>query len=170
MTEEYVGESVARFWRAARSRAVRDNLAASSAMWSPTDVPPPAWAFGDDPVIADELVGLVLDGLKTATSSAMVEYEGTTEPLPKPGDLSIILDGEGHPQALIRTTSVEQVPFNEVTEDHAYAEGEDDRTLESWRREHEKYWRRVLADTAHEFDPSMPILLERFELLYPSAQ
>lgn len=167
MTEEYGDDAIIKFWRAARSRAVRDNLAASSAMWSPTDVPPPAWAFGDNAVIADELVGLVLDGVKTATSSALAEYEDTDEPLPKSGDLSIILDGEGQPQALIRTTHVEQVPFNEVTEDHAHAEGEDDQTLESWRSEHEKYWRRVLADTSHEFDPNMLILLERFELLYP---
>jgi hypothetical protein len=35
--------------------------------------------------------------------------------------------------------------FTEATAEFAYSEGEDDRTLDSWRREHRKYYTRVLA-------------------------
>ena len=51
---------------------------------------------------------------------------------------------EGHPRALIRTSRVDVVPLRDVTGEFAALEGEDDRTLVSWRREHERYFRRVL--------------------------
>lgn len=63
--------------------------------------------------------------------------------MPEVGDYSVILDSKGKPAGIIRTTSVVVKPFDEVEEAFAYSEGEDDRTLESWRREHRKYWTRV---------------------------
>ncbi|GMA30767.1 ASCH domain-containing protein [Litorihabitans aurantiacus] len=127
-------------------------------------VSPPAWSFGDDPRIADELLGHVLSGRKSATSSARAEY-GPDEPLPRVGELSILLDGEGRPRALVRTTAVDLARFDEVDEAFAAAEGEDDLSLGSWREQHEIYWRRVLGDDG--FDPGMEVVLERFELLDP---
>ena len=122
--------------------------------------------FGDSPELADQLLELLLNGTKTATAATVAEYEEEEEPLPRVGDLTINLDGQGRPRALTRTTSATVKPFREVDAEHAYLEGEDDRTLASWRREHEKYWRRVLPDIDVEFSESIPILLDRFELLY----
>ena len=90
--------------------------------------------------------------------------------MPRPGDLSILLDADGHPRALIRTTRVDIVPFRDVTEEFAALEGEDDRSLVSWRREHERYFRRVLDGTGVEFDEDLTVALERFEVLYPKPQ
>ncbi|MGO1317393.1 MAG: ASCH domain-containing protein, partial [Cellulomonadaceae bacterium] len=56
--------------------------------------------------------------------------------------------------------------FDEVTAEHAAAEGEDDGSLDSWRTEHERYFRRVLAPLGVEFSGDMPVVLERFELRY----
>ena len=107
----------------------------------------------------------MLDGVKTGTSSALAEY-GPNDALPAVGELSIILDGVANPRALLRTTAVDRVRFEDVTADFAAREGEDDRTLESWRREHEKYWMHVLG---HEvFSPSMEVLCETFELIDPT--
>ncbi|PWD52236.1 ASCH domain-containing protein [Serinibacter arcticus] len=128
-----------------------------------TAVAPPAWSFGDNPRLADELLGHVLSGRKTGTSTALVEFG--EEPLPREGELSIILDGAGHPRALVRTTSVATVRFDEVDEAFARAEGEDDLSLGSWREQHETYWRRVLGVDA--LDPATEIVTERFELLDP---
>jgi uncharacterized protein YhfF len=111
----------------------------------------------------------VRDGAKTGTSTALAEFEQGDEPLPATGELSIVTDGAGRPGALIRTTRVEIVPFDQVDAEFAAAEGEDDRSLASWRREHETYWRRVLAPLGQEFSPAMPVVTERFELLYPRA-
>ena len=107
-------------------------------------MPPQAWSFGDEPELAEKLLDAVLAGDKSATSSALWDYDEEGAPLPVVGELSILLDGENHPRALIRTTSVETTAFEEVDEDFAAAEGEGDRTLESWRKGHEAYFRRNL--------------------------
>ena len=167
--DEQAGE-IQEFWEMARGRAKLGRLDVVTGTSAASTVPPQAWAFGDNPRLADELLGLVLDGTKTATASSLAELEATGEPVPRRGDLSILLDGAGHPRALIRTTGVDVVAFGEVSEEFAALEGEDDRTLASWRREHERYFRRVLAGTGVEFTEDLPIALERFELLYPKPQ
>ena len=127
---------------------------------------PEAWPFGATPAHADELLALVLTGIKTGTASAVWEYEDGDEPMPQGGELSIILDGSGEPRAVIRTTALEIVPFDRVSAEHAHSEGEGDRTLASWREAHERYWRRY-SGSPRGFAPDMPILCERFELLWP---
>lgn len=105
------------------------------------ETPPEAWAFGATPEHADELLALVLAEIKVGTASSLWDYEESGDPLPVVGELSIILDGSGAPRAVIETTAIDIVPFDEVDEAHAYAEGEDDRTLAQWREVHERYWR-----------------------------
>nr|WP_245862690.1 ASCH domain-containing protein [Sanguibacter antarcticus] len=117
--------------------------------------------------MADELLALVLAETKTATSSALSDYDAEDVSLPEAGDLSIILDGEGHPAALIRTTEVEIVPFEAVTEDFAAAEGEGDRSLESWRDGHTSYFTRILG--VPEVPADLQVVTERFVLLYPTT-
>jgi uncharacterized protein YhfF len=161
-------EKILRFWETARVRANRNAIGGAIAETTMTTVAPQAWSFGDSPELADELIQLVLDGTKTATAELVVEFENAGEPLPAKGDLSIVLDGAGDPRVLVRTTRVDVVPFEQVTEEHAYLEGEDDRTLSSWRGGHEQYWRRQLAGSGREFDPTIPVVCERFQVLYGS--
>lgn len=97
-----------------------------------------AWAFGDSKEIADELAKLVVDGFKTATASNYTLYD-YNEPLPYVGLHNIILDGDGQAVAILENVSVEIVPFDEVTEEHAFLEGEGDRTLRYWRDTHETF-------------------------------
>lgn len=155
------------FWEAARGHAGLGDIAVVGGVSAAAGVAPAAWAFGDNPVIADELVALVLAGTKTATSSALADYQGEGSRLPEVGELSIILDGAGHPAALIRTTEVEIVAFGDVSADFAAAEGEDDRSLESWRSEHTSYFTRTLGVPALPAD--FQVVTERFELLYPTS-
>lgn len=72
----------------------------------------------------------MLGGKKTGTATPVIELEREGEKMPEVGDYNIILDDKGKPTAIIRITSVEIKPFNEVDEAFAYSEGEDDRTLE----------------------------------------
>ncbi|WP_425956492.1 ASCH domain-containing protein [Xylanimonas sp. McL0601] len=161
---------IQQFWEQSRTRAGMARVGAVVGVgWTET-MPPPAWSFGDSPQLADELLRLVLARVKTATAGAVWEYEAADEPLPRKGSLSIVLDGAGEPGALIRTTVVEVVRFEAVTEEHAFLEGEGDRSLEEWRESHETYWRRTLPPTGHEFRPDMDIVCERFELLYPKGR
>lgn len=159
-------EKILRFWEMARVRVSRNAVGGTIAETTATTMAPQTWAFGDSPELSDELLGLVLDGTKTATAELVEEFEGGGEALPVKGDLSIVLDGAGAPRLLVRTTRVDVVPFDQVTAEHAYLEGEGDRTLESWREAHERYWRRTLGAVGRQFQPSMPVVCERFEVLY----
>ncbi len=128
---------------------------------------PDAWAFGDHATLADELLALVLDGTKTATASSAWDVEADGDPVPAVGDLSIVLDGSGHPRALIRTTQVRVVPFMDVDDEHARLEGEGDLTLQHWREAHETFFRRTASDDRG-FDETMPVICERFEVVEPT--
>ena len=125
---------------------------------------PEAWAFGATPEHADGLLRLVLDGVKTGTASSLRDYEADGDPLPEVGELSIILDGSGAPRAVLETTEVTTVPFDQVTAEHAHAEGEGDRTLAAWRQIHERFWTEHSADG---FAADMLVVCERFRLIHP---
>ncbi|WP_375430048.1 ASCH domain-containing protein [uncultured Friedmanniella sp.] len=107
----------------------------------------------------------MLEGTKTATASAREDYDVEEEPLPEPGAMGILLDGRGRPRALVAVTSVEVKEFDQVDEDHAFAEGEGDRTLDAWRADHEAFFR-AHDPTGRGFRHDMPVVLERFEVLY----
>lgn len=160
-------DEVLAFWEVARVRAGVMRVAAVTGPGVAGSLVPPSWSFGNDPDLADALLALVLDGTKTGTSTALAEFDLADEALPVKGDLSIVTDGAGRPGALIRTTRVETVPFDQVDAEFAAAEGEGDRSLASWRAEHEAHWRRVLPPLGAAFAPDMAVVTERFELLYP---
>lgn len=159
--------AIVRFWETARSSAGLGRLAVVTGMSSAAVVPPPAWAFGGTPEQADELLALVLDGTKTATASAHWAYEVEGLDLPRPGELAIVLDGAGHPRALVRTVAVEVVPFCEVGEEHARAEGEGDRSLAHWREGHRRLFATELAAAGRDFSDDVLVVCEALELLYP---
>jgi uncharacterized protein YhfF len=150
--------SLAAFWEARRFE-------------DPTlpDQVPEAWAFGATANHADDLLDLVLRGIKDGTASSIWGYEATGNPLPEIGDLSVILDGSGEPRAVIEATGLRIVPFDQVDAEHARAEGEGDRSLEFWRAEHERFWREH-ADSPRGWAPNMPVLCERFRLRWPAGR
>ena len=165
MTNDEDPQGIDEFWQVARVKGRRTTLGGVLGETPAGAVAPPAWAFGDSPELADELLGLVLEGTKTATADLVWTYAAAGEPVPAVGDLSIVLDGSGRPRVLLRTTNVEVVPFSAVTEEHARLEGEGDRTLASWRADHERYFRRTMPD-GHSFDEDVPVVCERFKVLY----
>lgn len=125
-----------------------------------------AWSFCGGGEIGDVLARLVLDGTKTATASSYDIYALEQSPVPAPGCLSIILWSSGEAACIIRTTNVSIVKFRDVTSEHAYLEGEDDRSLEMWRRGHEKYFSMDLAPHGLAFNDEMPVVCERFEVIF----
>lgn len=125
-----------------------------------------AWAFGDTKEMANKLADLVLAGVKTATASNYLMYDLDQEQLPFQGLHNIILDGSGNPVAIAVTTAVRIVSFNEVTAEHAYLEGEGDRTLQYWRDAHEAFFKKEMEAINQDFHTSIPIVCERFKVVY----
>ena len=126
---------------------------------------PEAWAFGDSPAMADDLAALVVAGTKRATAGLLAEYQAEQEPLPEPGDLSIIIDGRGAPVCLIRTTDVRVGVLESVDDQFAWDEGEGDRTRASWLREHRAFFERVVQSSGLNISSNPDIVFERFEVL-----
>lgn len=119
-----------------------------------------AFAFGDNPRLADELLALVLAGRKTATCSAAREYPPGHPERPVVGRRDTVLDGAGRPRAVIETTEVVFRRFCDVDAAFAAAEGEGDGSLEQWRAGHAAYFGRNGG-----FSPDMDVICERFRLV-----
>lgn len=123
-----------------------------------------AWAFGGAP---DKLAQLVLQGTKTGTASAYELYDlDDSEPMPKEGDYSVILNSKEEAVCVIRTTKLYTKPFDEVSEEHARKEGEGDKSLAYWRTVHEEFFSDCLKEYGRTFDEKMPVLCEEFEVVY----
>lgn len=123
-----------------------------------------AWAFGE---AQDKLAELVRKGIKTATCSSYDLYKANNEALPKPGDHSVILNSAGSAVCIIKTTKVYTVPFHLVTDEHAFKEGEGDRSLKYWRLIHEDFLSRELASIGRTFNENTEVVCEEFELVFP---
>lgn len=151
------------------------DLASIEAMWAAFEAAHPelaegaeysAWHFCDNKSDADELAELVVAGVKRATAGALWSYEDEDEALPQVGDCSVITDWDGNARCIIRTTAVEIVPFEAVSEEFAAIEGEGDGSLEYWRRAHWAAFTREFAGTDHAVSSSMPVVCEWFDLVF----
>ena len=127
---------------------------------------PEVWAFGDSPELADELVALVLQGIKTATADLVWTVEFEVRQIPKMGDFSVILDGAGDALCIIQTTDVIIRPYEEVPPEFAYDEGEGDRSLAYWRQAHWRYFGRRCTEMGRDPTMTMPVICERFKVIY----
>lgn len=131
------------------------------------DMPYQVWYFGNSSEMARELAALVLSGKKTATASLVETNRRQPKSAPVDGGYSLVTDLEGEPMCVIQTTEIRHVPFTEVDSAFAYDEGEDDRTLASWRKAHRDYFALEGARLGFVFDEDSIVCCERFRLLFP---
>jgi uncharacterized protein YhfF len=124
-------------------------------------------SFGDSPEMATELADLVVAKIKRATASLACDYGEDREPTPKPGDFVLMLDGEGRPRFIWRTTEVTIKPLSQVDEAFAWDEGEGDRTRNWWLAAHRRYFGRQASREGFEFDDEILTVFERFEVVWP---
>ena len=122
--------------------------------------------FGDSPEMADELLELILIGEKTATCSSLWEWEYDNEKIPYAGMKSLILNGNDEPKCIIETSEVIIKNYCDVDEHFASAEGEGDKSLEYWRDAHKRFFTRSLARIDREFSEDMPLVCERFKVVF----
>jgi uncharacterized protein YhfF len=149
-------DQVAQFW---------SRFLGSGAIDRSTPVPSTVEPFGDSVELADELIGLVVGGVKRATAAALAEYELEGVSLPRRGTIRIATDGAGRARAVLRTTEIRIGPLRSVDESFAWDEGEGDRTREWWLAAHGDFFRRFLPTIGVDFDPEMSMVFERFDVL-----
>ncbi len=127
------------------------------------------WHFCDNEQDANECAGLVVRGIKKATSPSLWWYQAHNEPLPVAGELNIVTNWQGEAMCIIETTQVSLVPFNEISADYAALEGEGDKSLAYWQQVHWDYYHRELADTPFTPHEEMPIVCHQFNVVFKPA-
>lgn len=125
-----------------------------------------AWQFGAE---ADLLAKLVLEGTKTATASAYDLYAVDNDPLPEVGSYDVILDGQEQAVCIIKIIKVSIVPFKDVSAEHAWKEGEGDKSLDYWRDVHQKFFTQCFDECDLTFTTDSRIVLEEFQVVYPTV-
>ncbi|WP_240205936.1 ASCH domain-containing protein [Vibrio sp. CyArs1] len=123
--------------------------------------------FCGDEYNANQCAKLINEGIKTASCSLKAGYEIEQEPLPQVGRLSVVLDWDQNPICIIKLTSVEVCPFNQVSEAFAYAEGEGDRTYQWWKQAHLRFFEWYANELNITFSEYDDLVLERFEKVFP---
>lgn len=113
--------------------------------------------FADSAKLNARLIERVRGGHKRAMSGALSEFDDDPASMPVVGRCDIAANWDGTPALVIRTKSVEQVRFCDVTEELAFAEGE---SLEGWQRGH-----RTQFEKAGIFDPKMMLVFEHFDVV-----
>jgi uncharacterized protein YhfF len=128
-----------------------------------------AFFFGDTEELANELAALVLGGIKRATAGSVWSFEEEGRPMPRPGDLSIVINWSGQPLCVIETESVQIVPFGKVSVEFAATEGKGDGSLPFWKEAHRQYFNRECLRAGREFSENMLVACERFKVVYRHA-
>ena len=122
------------------------------------------WHFELTESACNALLDLVLQGKKRATSSSLAGYQLSGEEPPEAGDLSVITDWDGIPRCVVMTTAVRVMRYGDITFDIAKLEGEDD-SLESWRRNHERFFREEGKELGYTFSEDLKVVFEEFEVI-----
>ncbi len=120
-------------------------------------------SIGSAPEHADEGVTLILNGVKTLTSSAFWDYPDGKVPFV--GALSVLLDGGRRPRGIVETTRVEIMPFKAITEDMAQEYGEGERTVDWWRGAMGVFYQASATRHGAGFTDDTPLIWEWFAVV-----
>ncbi|RRD36685.1 ASCH domain-containing protein [Leucobacter sp. OH2974_COT-288] len=83
--------------------------------------------------LRDALVGAILDGRKTATTSLFAEYNFDESKISKVGTREAIIDSHGNIVCVTVNLKTEIIPLKNVTLEHAINEGEGFTSIKEWR-------------------------------------
>ncbi len=122
--------------------------------------------IGVQVAITEELSRLARDGEKRGTTHMRLHFEQEAIRMREPGDCWIVTTVAGAPLCVVRITTVEIMPFDQVGEVFAASEGEGDLSLEYWRGAHIDYFKAQCRQWGHEWRNDQPVVCESFELVH----
>ncbi len=122
-------------------------------------------AYGDSPALSEALLALIRLGRKRAGTGLLWAHEADGEAIPVFGEIEIVVDHRNEPAIVTRVTSVEVIPFAEVTAEYAAIEGEGDGSLAFWREAHWAFFSRECQRLGRAPTESMLVVCGVFEVL-----
>ncbi|MEZ5486388.1 MAG: ASCH domain-containing protein [Steroidobacteraceae bacterium] len=121
--------------------------------------------LGVTPESTQNMYSLILSGEKTITTTSPWLYDSDPSQRPVVGGYSVLLDADGAAAAVLRTTEVKELPFDQVTAADSRYEGKPIRPLKAWRELHVRFFNRELQPHGRSWAADMPVTLERFEVV-----
>jgi uncharacterized protein YhfF/GNAT superfamily N-acetyltransferase len=132
---------------------------------------PVRWGFATPGPLRDKLTALAIGGGKVVTTDLLANYEIEGEPVEQPGDISILLDSEERPLAMIEDVRSTVIRLADMTDEDAIDEGEGYADAAAFRVSHEDHWngfidevRDGLADPGFTITDDTQVVVERFRI------
>ncbi len=125
--------------------------------------------FSDQQAMSVRIIDLIRAGEKVGTFTSPWLFEGDRNKTPVVGGYMMVTDFEGTPALIVRTTKLETVPYDEITEEHTQIDGPAVRPLDVWDRVHWAYFERNLEPKGMAPERDMPVVVEQFELVCDAA-
>jgi uncharacterized protein YhfF len=122
-------------------------------------------SYGTSQAIAEVLGNLIVAGQKTGTFMLPRVHEKDPHMQPVVGGYTVLTDHFGKPMALLRTTAVRTVRFDDIAEPDVQCEGPSLRALAAWRNVHWEYFAAQLKPLGLEMSGTEKVTIENFALV-----
>ncbi|MDC6398413.1 ASCH domain-containing protein [Lactiplantibacillus pentosus] len=120
----------------------------------------------NNPQEVQALTDAILAGTKTATTTPLDTFTAEQVAIPQVGDYNVLLNGDMKPVAIIKTVVSELIPFYRISAEHAYHEGEGDRSIGDWRKRKTDEFTSTLEEHGKNLSSDTPMVSEVFEVVY----
>ena len=117
-------------------------------------------------IVKEPIPILVMQLIDFQIPQFMNEIKYSDEELSKAGEYNIILNSKGQAECITKTTKVYLTKFSDITDAHAYKEGEGDKSLSYWKNIHERFFNECLTSYNEKITSDDLIVCEEFELVY----
>lgn len=122
--------------------------------------------FYDNEEDANSCADLAKKGIKRATTDSLLGLQLRNEALPKIGDFKVVTNWQGEAQCIIKVTKVKLKPYFSIDQSYVELEGEGDRSLPSWKKNHWDYYTRELEPFDRKPNESMIVVCQEFEKIF----
>ena len=121
--------------------------------------------------IDEETTGLIINfikaGEKVGTFSLPWVMTAENLPMSYKGLPIILLSFDGKPELAVQLTKVFETSFGEIDSGVTCIDGPPVRDPDVWIPLHQDYWNGMLAEYGKACSDDMPVLVEKFKLVYP---
>ena len=112
------------------------------------------------------IIDFIKEGEKVGTFSLPWLMESEKIPASHTGQPIILLSYDGKPEIVVQITDIEETTFGEIDYDVTKIDGPPVRDPEVWIPLHREYWNNILKPYGRSCTDDMPVIVERFKLVY----
>ena len=112
------------------------------------------------------IIGFIKEGEKVGTFSLPWLMESENIPASHTGQPIILLSYDGKPEIVVQITDIEETTFGEIDYEVTKIDGPPVRDPEVWIPLHREYWNNILKPYGRSCTDDMPVIVERFQLVY----